>query len=84
MDGIPAEVVGGRGVFVPWERLSDRTVIEMSQPWHLAERPAAPAEAPSDWSDAPPHAYPDDPDLVKAAKEAMIDKESLRHEYAQG
>ncbi len=57
INGQPARVTGNRGVFIPWSELADGMVVEITQPTCLTETYAAPSEAPTDWSDVPPHEY---------------------------
>ncbi|MEJ5297895.1 MAG: hypothetical protein WHZ52_07660, partial [Armatimonadota bacterium] len=57
--------------------LRDEAEIEIFHPETLGDVPRAPAEAPRDWRDVPPHAYPGDPELIRAVREAMVAKENL-------
>ena len=65
----------GRGVLIPWEELVDGTRVEIQQPMHIQDTPVSPPEAPRDWSDVPPHEYPDDPHLIAEVKQAMVAKQ---------
>ncbi len=71
LDGREMNPVAGRGVLVPWDALEDGAEMEIVQPASLADRPRAPASAPRDWADVPPHEYPDDPELVRTVMAAM-------------
>ena len=75
--GEPFEVADNRGVRIPWDRIEDGDRIEIVQPTEIPETHAAPPEAPADWSDVPPHTYPDDEDLVATVRAAMKDKSEL-------
>lgn len=59
INGEPANIAENRGVLVPWDNLKDGTCIEIVQPLSIPEKHQAPEEAPRDWSDVPPHIYPD-------------------------
>lgn len=58
VDGQPVEVAENRGITLAWDQLHDATRIEIIQPSSIPDRPAAPPDAPRDWSDIPPHRYP--------------------------
>lgn len=74
VNGEWAEVADGRGIRLPWDRLDDGLVIEIVQPPAIPETHAAPPEAPADWSDVPPHKYPDDEELIRTVRGEMKEK----------
>lgn len=78
VSGEPARVMANRGVLIPWCEVADGTSVEITQPRCLTETYAAPPEAPTDWSNAPPHLYPDDPELIRTVRAAMRSKQDLR------
>jgi len=77
LDGEEVPPFQERGILVPWGDLRDEAEIEIFHPETLGDVPRAPAEAPRDWQDVPPHAYPGDPELIRAVRAAMVAKENL-------
>lgn len=78
VNGKPAEVVEGRGARIPWGDLKDGDRVEIVQSESLADVCAVPPEAPTDWSNVRPHAYPDDPGLVERVRSLMRAKDELQ------
>ena len=77
VDGAPAPIVEGRGVFVPWAALSDGIRVEIVQPSEIEDAPRAPAETPTEWADVPDHDYPEDPALAAEVRSLMKLKADL-------
>lgn len=77
VSGKPVDVVGNRGVRIPWPDFIDGAYIEIVQPVSIQDHPAPPPEAPEHWDDIPAHEYPDDQELARQVESLMKNKENM-------
>ncbi len=75
VDGRETECVDRRGLRIGWADVGSECRIEIVQPPHIEDTPKAPKTAPEDWSDVPPHSYPDDEDLLRRVQEIIAEDE---------